>query len=128
MSGASCGARCPSCGGTGQSERSEPGEVDRACEQLEVGNDLIACWTLVEADLLLVANKSGPTRLGSALMRIVAINAATGTVTELNPASSRDIVFDTDAAGTANDQYEPTRWSAPCGSPPATTASASNWR
>jgi hypothetical protein len=29
--------------------------------------DLIACWTLVEADWLLVANKSGPTRLGFAL-------------------------------------------------------------
>jgi hypothetical protein len=30
--------------------------------------DLIACWTLVEADWLLVANKSGPTRLGFALV------------------------------------------------------------
>jgi hypothetical protein len=30
--------------------------------------DLIACWTLVEADQELVANKSGATRLGFALL------------------------------------------------------------
>jgi hypothetical protein len=45
------------------------------------------------------------TGVGFCSVRIVAINSA-GTVTELSPASSRDFVFDTDAAGTANDQYE----------------------
>jgi hypothetical protein len=30
--------------------------------------DLIACWTLVDADQPLVGNKRGPTRLGFALM------------------------------------------------------------
>jgi len=30
--------------------------------------ELIACWTLVEADQELVANKSGATRLGFALL------------------------------------------------------------
>ena len=31
-------------------------------------DELIACWTLVEADRDLVANKSGATRLGFALL------------------------------------------------------------
>ena len=30
--------------------------------------DLVACWTLIDADWLLMANKSGATRLGFALL------------------------------------------------------------
>lgn len=30
--------------------------------------DLIACWTLVDGDVGLVGNKSGPTRLGFVLL------------------------------------------------------------
>ena len=30
--------------------------------------DLIACWTLLDGDRPLIANKRGPTRLGFALM------------------------------------------------------------
>ncbi|MBT2505880.1 hypothetical protein J7I98_08195 [Streptomyces sp. ISL-98] len=30
--------------------------------------DVVACWTLVDGDWDLVANKSGPTRLGFCLM------------------------------------------------------------
>ncbi len=30
--------------------------------------DLVACWTLIQADRELIANKSGATRLGFALL------------------------------------------------------------
>ncbi len=44
--------------------------------------ELIACWTLAEGDAALVGNKSGPTRLGSALLLKLIGDGADGTRTD----------------------------------------------
>ncbi|EID77472.1 MULTISPECIES: hypothetical protein [Rhodococcus] len=49
--------------------------------------DLIACWTLVEPDWELVANKSGPTRIGFvALLKFFEIEARFPQYIECYPA------------------------------------------
>jgi hypothetical protein len=52
----------------GARRRASPIERRRRVRREWEAEDLIACWTLVEADQELVANKSGATRLGFALL------------------------------------------------------------